>query len=114
MSDGELYFRHGPVAFTIRLRGWTDADAARKAADYLAMFIRSLPRQATKKSTRPCCTSANTPEAAAPESYAATIHEVRDREGRAFLDAVSDWLFRPTEGHTITLCAAGDTTGTGD
>ena len=114
MSDGELYFRHGPVAFTIRLRGWTDADAARKAADYMAMFIRSLPRQATKEIHAALLHEREQPEAAAPESYAATIHEVRDREGRAFLDAVSDWLFRPTEGHTITLCAAGDTTGSGD
>jgi hypothetical protein len=114
MTAAELYFRNGPVAFIVSLQGWTDPEAARKAADYLAMFIRSLPRQAARQVHAALLHEREHPEDAAPDSYAATIHEIRDREGRAFLDAVSDWLFRPTEGHTIRLCPAGDASGSGD
>ncbi len=114
MSAAELYFRNGPVAFVVQSHGWTDPEAARKAADYLAMFIRSLPRQAAKEVHAALLHEREHPGETAPESYAAAIHEIRDREGRAFLDAVSDWLFRPTEGHTIRLCPAGDASGGDD
>ncbi len=112
--NNETYFRKGPVAFTVLATDWPEREAAERAAEYLATYVSSLPPQGVRTLHSALLHERQRPEEAPPFNYGEAIREIRDREHRAIMFAVADWLLRPTTGHAVRLLPAGDASGSGE
>jgi hypothetical protein len=112
--NSETYFRKGAVAFTVLATDWPEAEAAERATDYLATYVSSLPMPGVRVLHSALLHERSQPDDLAPLHYAEAIREIRDRENRAVLFAVADWLLRPATGHTVRLLPAGDASEAGE
>jgi hypothetical protein len=112
--NSETYFRKGAVAFTVLATNWPEAEAAERATDYLANYVSSLPMPGVRLLHSALLHERQHPEKTPPYNYGEAIREVRDRENRAVLFAVADWLQMPTTGHAVKLLPAGDATEGGE
>jgi hypothetical protein len=110
----ETYFRAHCVAFTVKATDWPEAEAADRAADYLAIYVGSLPTAAVRVLHAALLHEQQHPEATPDAAMAEAIRETRDREGRAILFALADWLIRPATGYAVRLCPAGDASEAGE
>ena len=110
----ETYFRVGCVSFTVRATDWPEQQAAEWAEDYLVTHVRAMPPAGVCLLHSALLDERDHPEAAPSHEYAEAIRDVRDHEGRAVLFACADWLMRPTTGHAVRLCPAGDASKAGE